>query len=206
MPIPGVLVLEPFNRSTVDETHPEGVITEEAAFDLPGLVILRDPPATSMPGGGEIRIKQKIASPRATADDAGLQALIANALSGSVSGIRELVVNDDSIETPEQAQQRADSELVTQTTWPIDLSFDTYSSGVEPGERCHLSHSATGVDHDTEIIDITSRIDTQADSPTGVIHSVQCATLPPMTMDRILAGMLRKIVRPPKRAPVKVTY
>lgn len=206
MPVPGVLVLEPFDRSTVDETHPEGVITEEAAFDLPGLVILRDPPATSMPGGGEIRIKQKIASPRATANDAGLQALIANALSGSVSGIRELVVNDDSIETPEQAQQRAESELTTQVVWPVDLSFDTYSPGVDTGQRCHLTHVATGVDHDTEIVDITSRIDAEADSPTGVIHTVQCATLPPVTMEKIVSGLIRKLARPPKRAPVKVTY
>jgi hypothetical protein len=205
--VPGFLEYEPFDPTTINPpTDPDGVITLEAAVDIQNrLVILRDPPKDSLPGGGVIKITQAIDYAWAQENDAGWQATIGSNFGGAVSGIRELFIRDESIASTEQASTRAVSELAKALLGETSLSFQTQNPGFQPGQLLFFNDVRASFSKYLIVTEVSIDIG-KIGSIARVNYTVTAETIPARKAVGIISAILRRTLRPTRKPVVQGDY
>lgn len=194
MAIPGTLTLEPYSY------NPSWTPTAECAVDIPGEeIVLKDPPGTTLPGGGAVQITELIDAAYGEAEDEATASLIASSLWGAVDGFKEVYLNDQSIPNSDEAQQRAQGVLAKVIQIPSTLTLDTDVYGVQPGQLQPFQETEMGLNLQLEINQVGFEL--QKDT---VLYHVQCSNQEVLDLPEMLKRVLGRAARPRRLAPIGI--
>lgn len=199
MAIPGILSLQQLD--TVDPSN----ITADAAIDgANSTLILKDPPSSTIPGGGTLTIELLMVRAIAAATDEFLVKDLGNALGVSQPIYKEVLITDESLTEISECATRAQAELAKRNVQIVSCQFETRIPGWEAHQVFIFNDSLSGTSATLTVQSVETTLEVSTGTSDIFSYSVQASVVLQENIASVIQRTLSHSLRPSKAALVKI--